>query len=105
MNIQQKSPSILWDCHMHSSFSADSDTPTEDMIRRSIALGLEGICFTEHLDPDYPPTPDDLEFSLDLPAYYKRLMELRKLIRIRSASVLELRSACSFILANIFTIF
>lgn len=78
MNIQQKSPSILWDCHMHSSFSADSDTPTEDMIRRSIALGLEGICFTEHLDPDYPPTPDDLEFSLDLPAYYKRLMELKE---------------------------
>lgn len=37
--------------------SADSDTPTEDMIRRSIALGLEGICFTEHLDPDYPPLP------------------------------------------------
>ena len=78
MNIQQKSPSILWDCHMHSSFSADSDPPTEDMIRRSIALGLEGICFTEHLDPDYPPTPDDLEFSLDLPAYYKRLMELKE---------------------------
>ena len=38
MNIQQKSPSILWDCHMHSSFSADSDTPTEDMIRRSITV-------------------------------------------------------------------
>ena len=21
---------ILWDCHMHSSFSADSDTPMEE---------------------------------------------------------------------------
>ena len=25
---------ILWDCHMHSSFSADSPTPMEDMIRQ-----------------------------------------------------------------------
>ena len=25
---------ILWDCHMHSSFSADSDTPMEEMIDR-----------------------------------------------------------------------
>ena len=57
MKILSNSPGVLWDCHMHSSFSADSDTPTEDMIRRSIALGLEGICFTEHLDPDYPPLP------------------------------------------------
>ena len=69
---------ILWDCHMHSAFSADSDTPTEDMILRSIKLGFKGICFTEHLDPDYPPTPDNLEFSLDLPAYYTRLMELKE---------------------------
>lgn len=78
MNTQPKSPLILWDCHMHSSFSTDSDTPTEDMIQRSIALGLKGICFTEHLDPDYPPTPDNLEFSLDIPAYYGRLMDLKE---------------------------
>ena len=28
---------ILWDCHMHSSFSADSDTSMEDMIREASA--------------------------------------------------------------------
>ena len=44
---------ILWDCHMHSSFSADSDTPMESMIQRAIELGIQGITFTEHLDPDY----------------------------------------------------
>ena len=49
---------ILWDCHMHSSFSADSDTPMESMIQRAIELGIQGITFTEHLDPDYPATPD-----------------------------------------------
>ena len=45
---------ILWDCHMHSSFSADSDTPMEEMIQTAADQGLTGICFTEHLDPDYP---------------------------------------------------
>ena len=63
MKIRSTFPGILWDCHMHSEFSADSGTPAEDMIRQAIMLGLKGICFTEHLDPDYPPTPDDLEFS------------------------------------------
>ena len=53
---------ILWDCHMHSSFSADSPTPMEDMIRQAVFLGLQGITFTEHLDPDYPATPDGLDF-------------------------------------------
>lgn len=67
MKILSNSPGVLWDCHMHSEFSADSGTPTADMIRQAIALGFKGICFTEHLDPDYPPTPDDLEFALDIP--------------------------------------
>ena len=78
MKIRSTFPGILWDCHMHSEFSADSGTPAEDMIRQAIMLELKGICFTEHLDPDYPPTPDDLEFSLELPAYYARLMELKE---------------------------
>lgn len=69
---------ILWDCHMHSSFSADSKTDMETMIRRAISLGLRGICFTEHLDPDYPPTPDNQIFHLDLPAYRDSLSELKE---------------------------
>ena len=67
---------ILWDCHMHSSFSADSDTPMEEMIQTAAELGLKGICFTEHFDPDYPDTPEDLDFSLDIPAYRQKLESL-----------------------------
>ena len=37
---------ILWDCHMHSSFSADSDTPMESMIQRAIELSIQGITIT-----------------------------------------------------------
>ncbi|MDO5135677.1 MAG: histidinol-phosphatase HisJ family protein [Eubacteriales bacterium] len=69
---------ILWDCHMHSSFSADSDTPMQEMAKRAQALGLSGICFTEHLDPDYPDTPEKLSFSLDVPAYHRSLCQLRE---------------------------
>lgn len=69
---------IFWDCHMHSSFSADSETPMEEMIRAAIARGLSGICFTEHLDPDYPETPDSIDFTLDIPAYHERLISLKE---------------------------
>lgn len=66
---------------MHSSFSADSPTPMEDMIKQAIQAGLTGICFTEHLDPDYPKTPDNLEFSLDIPAYHSQLLKLKELYK------------------------
>lgn len=69
---------ISWDCHMHSSFSSDSDSDMEDMIKSAVKKGLDGVCFTEHFDPDYPPTPDGLEFSLDIPAYRARLCELKE---------------------------
>ena len=63
---------------MHSSFSGDSDAPMEDMVREAIRLGLEGICLTEHLDPDYPEIPEDVDFSLDIPYYRKKLYSLRE---------------------------
>lgn len=74
---------ISWDCHMHSSFSADSQTSMEDMILGAISRGLEGICFTEHLDPDYPPTPDNQIFHLELDSYRDRLTSLKEKYRSR----------------------
>ena len=67
---------IVSDYHLHTSFSEDSDTPMEDMIRAAIALGLKEICFTEHLDLDYPK--DCGSFLLDLDAYTDCLLSLRK---------------------------
>ena len=72
---------ILWDCHMHSAFSADSDTEMEAMVQGAVERGLSGICFTDHLDPDFPETPEHLIFDLDIPAYRKRLEELREKYR------------------------
>lgn len=72
---------LVWDCHMHSSFSADSDTPMEDMIKEAIRRGLAGITFTEHLDPDYPDVPDKLDFSLDIDSYRQKLLLLKEKYR------------------------
>lgn len=55
---------ILADCHMHSSFSGDSETPMEEMADRACSIGLKDICFTEHMDLDYPEGTGDDENCL-----------------------------------------
>ena len=42
------------DFHIHTSFSTDSNAPMEDVIKRSIALGLTDIAITDHMDYDFP---------------------------------------------------
>lgn len=67
---------MFWDQHMHCNFSGDSDALPEDMIKAGIAHGLSGICFTDHLDYDYPEEPNI--FLLDFDNYFKVLPDLRK---------------------------
>lgn len=38
------------DYHVHSAFSDDSIYPMEEVIQDAIALGLDEICFTDHVD-------------------------------------------------------
>ena len=38
------------DYHVHTAFSDDSDYPMEQVVRDAIALGLEELCFTDHMD-------------------------------------------------------
>lgn len=38
------------DYHVHSSISADSQTNPNEQIKQAAVLGLEEICFTEHLE-------------------------------------------------------
>ena len=66
---------MLWDTHMHCHFSGDSDTAPEDMIKASIEKGLNGICFTDHLDYDYKEHPG--MFDLDVDSYYKEIISLQ----------------------------
>ena len=58
---------ILADIHTHTSFSTDSDEPMESMIKAAISRGLKYLCFTEHMDKDYPTRDPGAapEFFLD----------------------------------------
>ena len=73
---------ITNDIHLHTSFSSDNDTPMEDMIRAAIDRGLTRVCFTEHMDHDYPSDPSreksgHPEFWLDTDAYRRKFLELK----------------------------
>jgi len=63
---------MLWDTHMHTHFSVDSEADTAEMIAASINAGVGGICFTDHLDLEKTQTTPDL-FPLDIPAYFKEM--------------------------------
>lgn len=71
---------IKSDYHLHSYFSGDSDTPTEEMILKGIALGLKQMCFTEHMDIDYiyeNPSEQEL-FTLNTDSYLYELATLKE---------------------------
>lgn len=78
------------DYHMHSDFSADCETPMEETIQAAINKGLTEICFTEHVDEDYPDS--SIVFELDVPRYsaaiknmqakYKEQITIKKGIEI-----------------------
>lgn len=68
---------IIADYHVHSDFSSDSQTPMEQMIEQAIRLGLQKICFTDHMDIDYPPV-SQLSFIFDPVPYYAKLEKLKE---------------------------
>ncbi|OZU88998.1 histidinol-phosphatase [Virgibacillus indicus] len=65
----------MFDYHIHSDFSADCETPMEKTIEQAIKLNLEEICFTEHIDYEYPDKSIVFEFDLD--AYDKKIKNMQ----------------------------
>lgn len=57
----------MFDYHMHSDFSADCSVSMEEMIQGAIEKKLTKICFTEHIDYEYPDK--DFVFEFDLQQY------------------------------------
>src|SRR5690625_2336594 len=66
----------MFDYHMHSNFSADCNTPMEETIESAIKKGLTEICFTEHIDYDYPDTT--IVFDLDFEKYNEAILQLQE---------------------------
>lgn len=67
---------MIWDTHMHTNFSGDSDASPESMAEKAISLGLSGVCITDHLDYDYPDEPET--FLLDVENYVPEILNLQK---------------------------
>ncbi len=64
----------MFDTHLHSHFSADSNTDPL-LIINSAKENLSGIIFTEHCDIDYKSEPK--LFDIDIPKYISALSAIR----------------------------
>jgi histidinol-phosphatase (PHP family) len=64
----------MFDYHVHTNHSNDCTFDMESYILPAIEKNLEGICFTDHVDIDYPGT--SIQFDLD---YLKYTNEVKKL--------------------------
>jgi histidinol-phosphatase (PHP family) len=66
----------LYDYHLHSRFSADSEAKMEEMAEKALCLGLKEICFTDHVDLGF--ILEGKAFEVDLPAYLENIAALAK---------------------------
>lgn len=70
---------MLVDCHLHTEFSTDSETPMRAQAERALELGIPAICVTDHMDMDYPQG----EFWLDTDRYMEAVRRLQEEYRGR----------------------
>lgn len=68
---------ITADLHVHSEYSSDGKASMEDMINQGIKKGLKTICFTDHMDYDYP-NKYKYEFQLETEGYLHQLQIMKE---------------------------
>lgn len=89
---------MIADYHLHCEFSDDSREPMENQIRQGIAIGLDEMCFTDHVDYGIKRDWDDpkgIEYrggdgmsssademdplaNVNYPEYFKKLHAMQK---------------------------
>ena len=62
------------DYHLHSYYSDDSNTPMEFQIKRAVELGLDELCFTDHVDY-FAYSSESLNSRA---RYFREIEEMRK---------------------------
>lgn len=65
------------DFHLHTDFSADSDTPARAQMEQAIRLGMKRICITDHQDFDYPKEYHE-DFTFPTQPYFETVRDLRQ---------------------------
>lgn len=68
---------IRTDFHVHTDYSADSQASMESMIIQGITLGLEQICFTDHMDYEYP-AQYHMDFTYNVGEALKQIEEYQE---------------------------
>lgn len=68
----------MYDYHMHTNFSNDSDANMEQMVIGAIDKNLVGIAITDHMDYDYPPVSYGTVFTFDFNVYKAKILELKQ---------------------------
>lgn len=68
----------LYDLHLHSKFSSDSESNPEEIVLNAVDMGLSGICFTDHNDFNYFSPDGKSVFDLDQESYYEYLSDLKE---------------------------
>lgn len=67
---------LLADTHTHTRFSSDSGSEPIEMLAAAKAAGLSTLCFTDHMDLDFPG--DNTLFVFDTKEYFNELLPLKK---------------------------
>ena len=69
---------ILTDCHVHSCFSSDSETPVEAMIQEAVKRKFPYFYLTDHMDYEFPVYENGMDFLFDPEAYFTILNQLKE---------------------------
>lgn len=71
-------PMIITDCHVHSCFSSDSETPVEAMIEQAMKRNFAYFYLTDHMDYEFPVYEEGLDFLFDPEEYFAVLNLLKE---------------------------
>lgn len=84
----ERKKKMLVDYHVHTEFSDDSVYPMETVVRDAISMGLDEICFTDHVDygiKDDWDSGKEIQYrdgnpfaNVDYPKYDAKIRELQE---------------------------
>ena len=82
---------MLFDYHVHTAFSDDSSYPMSDCILDAIDLGIDEICFTDHVDygikldwdqsKKFKRVNGQLMANVDYPLYFQTISHYQRLFK------------------------
>ncbi len=69
---------IITDCHVHSCFSSDSETPVEAMVQEAVKRRFPYFYLTDHMDYEFPVYEEGMDFLFNPEEYFAVLNKLQE---------------------------